>query len=928
MSKIVSLFDGLRNLVSGVGTSKDKSAAWSYVYVPLTTDQIDAMYASDWLARKIVDIIPADMTREWREWEAEQAEAIYAAERDFKLQSRIKHALTLARLYGGSAILIGDGASNPRLPLDVRKFKQGGLKYLHVFSRHELSGQDKVTNIDDPDYGKPLYFRVNTRGNAPELYIHRSRFVFFNGPMAPNSANIIDQDGGGWGMPVLQIVQQAVINVGSSTANAAVMTEEAKLDVISIPDLHNLLSTRDGTTRLIERFALANTLKSTVNTLLLGGDEKFDRKQVNFGGLPELINKHLDIAAGAADIPMTRLMGQSPGGLNSTGESDLRNYYDMLRSRQTTELQDSIEPLDEVLVRHVMGDRPDEVVYSWNPLWALSEKERAEIGKIKAEATNTILNTNLLLPEELRPAVIDMLVADSFYPTLDQHVLNENEFEKRKEEEEAAEAEAAEAEFKKQLELQRAKELPPPPKNAPQLRLVAKRDMKDATPKTLYVHRKVLNWKVIAKWAKSVGFETTLGDDMHVTIAYSRAPVDWMKISESYVSELKLEPGGPRMLEKFGEAKVLLFKSFELEWRHQAIIEAGASWDHPEYQPHITISYGDSPDLESIDAYQGEIILGPEIFQELDEDWSDKVTEDRDIDPFGVSDFNPNQPRDPKGTSTGGQWKGSAAAMALEEADEDKEKWPQHIKDLKLPPGWQNIRYSLDPNAALLAVGRDAAGRGQYVYSPAFVAQQQGFKFARVKELATKVEKIREKNNTNRKVPALRDHADAQGLVMGMGLRPGSTDDTGAKVKAYGATTLEGRHVVVDGDDVRLRFTGKKGVNIDLAVTDKATASMLRERAKEAGDDGRLFPNVSDRSLLEYNRTLAGDGFKSKDYRTLLATQRADELVKSYPKPTNERAYKKAVLTVAKQVSQELGNTPTVALQSYIHPAVFAPWRS
>jgi len=144
----------------------------------------------------------------------------------------------------------------------------------------------------------------------------------------------------------------------------------------------------------------------------------------------------------------------------------------------------------------------------------------------------------------------------------------------------------------------------------------------DAEPRTLYVRRDVKNAAEIIRWAKSQGFETTLpAGDMHVTIAFSRQPVDWMKVGESWADELKIPAGGPRLMEQFGEATVLLISGRELVWRHDEIKEAGASWDHPEYQPHITISYGFKGDLANVQPYQGEIVLGPEIFEEVNEGW-------------------------------------------------------------------------------------------------------------------------------------------------------------------------------------------------------------------------------------------------------------------------------------------------------------------
>jgi len=149
----------------------------------------------------------------------------------------------------------------------------------------------------------------------------------------------------------------------------------------------------------------------------------------------------------------------------------------------------------------------------------------------------------------------------------------------------------------------------------------------DAAPRTLYVRRDVLNAAEIVKWAKAQGF-TDIVPDLHVTITYSRTPVDWMKMGDNWSDNgkggLTIPAGGPRLMEAFGdngEAKVLSFASSALSWRHEDMKRSGASSDREEYQPHVTISYAaDGPDLSEVEPYRGKIELGPEIFEELRED--------------------------------------------------------------------------------------------------------------------------------------------------------------------------------------------------------------------------------------------------------------------------------------------------------------------
>ena len=157
----------------------------------------------------------------------------------------------------------------------------------------------------------------------------------------------------------------------------------------------------------------------------------------------------------------------------------------------------------------------------------------------------------------------------------------------------------------------------------------------DAAPRPLYVHRKLLNGAEFIAWAKKAGFEpTTPADELHVTIAYSRAAVDWIKAGGelwgSDDDDLCIAPGGPRLVEPLGDTVVLLFASPRLSWRHEDIKrEAGAASDYDDYQPHVTITYKkpDGLDLRTVEPYRGALEFGPEIFEEITDNWSGNVDE-------------------------------------------------------------------------------------------------------------------------------------------------------------------------------------------------------------------------------------------------------------------------------------------------------------
>lgn len=143
---------------------------------------------------------------------------------------------------------------------------------------------------------------------------------------------------------------------------------------------------------------------------------------------------------------------------------------------------------------------------------------------------------------------------------------------------------------------------------------------------TMYVRRQLLNAPDIVEWAKSNGFETTLDPiDMHVTVAFSRAEMDWP--SEQADGGMSVD-GGKRSLKRLGaegDAVVLTFEAPPLTNRWKEFRSMGASWDWPSYQPHVTISYnaGDM-DVSAIRPYAGPLNFGPEIFEPV---WKTTITE-------------------------------------------------------------------------------------------------------------------------------------------------------------------------------------------------------------------------------------------------------------------------------------------------------------
>lgn len=615
--------DRLTNIMSGKGTTADRRIYEGYAFVTMDPVQAEAGYRTDWLVRKIVDIPPFDMTREWRDWQtdAPNIEKLEAEEKRLQLKAKCQRALVLARLYGGGALILGTKDTDPEQPLDSKRTGLGGLTYVHVLSRHQLQEGQQRMDPADPWFGQPDFFTITTSVDRRQVKLHPSRVIPFIGQRAPEGS-LIQQASWFWGDPIMQSIGQAVRNATLAQDGFAALIDEAKLDVLKIPELTARAATPEFEERLTARLAAAKIGQSTWRATILDKDEEWEQRQITWAGMPDIMTAFLNAVAGAADIPLTRLLGVSPKGLQSTGDGEERDYQSMVRARQNEMLAPALDRIDELLIPSALGSTPSDVYYEFAPLSQMSEKDAATIETQRATTIKTYADTGLIPDVALSAIAKNSIVESGRWPG------SEAAFE------EAANEPLPNEQDPDQLTTleQRVAAMEGKGSITPNDAAIL---LADAAPRSLYVSRKLLNGAELVKWAKGQGFKTTVpSDELHVTVLFSRTPVDWMKMGSGWDQDadgkVKVAPGGARLVEKLGDkgAVVLLFSSSSLSWRHEEMVRNGASHDFDEYQPHVTITYeGTDVDLTKVEPYRGELVFGPEIFAEVVDDWEQSLTE-------------------------------------------------------------------------------------------------------------------------------------------------------------------------------------------------------------------------------------------------------------------------------------------------------------
>lgn len=592
MGFLADSLSGLVNKITGTGTARDKAVNVGWHFERPNDAELLRLYRSTWLARKMVDIPVGDMLREGWSWAGSPDEitALEAEEQRLGIKAKLHEALTRDALYGGGALILGDGADDTSQPL--LQVGRGGLRYLMVTGRGELM-IESIERDPGADYGKPRMYQFALQ-NGQLWKIHPSRVVTFISNPVPAAVDTVNLDDF-WGDSRLSSMMRDIAGVSSGVTGMSRLMDELAIVYHKISGLTEMLSDTDGEERVRRMLDLISQTKSSLNMVAVDAEDDFEVVTAALTGIPDAIRSMLQNVAGGADIPMTRFLGSSPDGMNATGDSDTRNYYDRLKGEREKYIVPGVGYLDRFLIQSTFGAPRDTVWRQWRPLWQLSDPEQV---KLDAEWMTMMqgIHGSQLAPDNVIAAVVRSRMVDS------------SSFQGA----EAAFEEADAAPDPDAEEIEAANAVTPPA-----LRVVG-----DMTPRSLYIRRDVKNAAEILRWAKAQGFKDTLSaDDLHVTIVYSKMPLDWAKVGNSWDAELTIDAGGPRSVERFGEATVIEFVSSDLRWRHEGAIDAGAHSDFPEYRPHITISYDPDAPMDA-EPYQGKIVLGPEIFEEVTEDWS------------------------------------------------------------------------------------------------------------------------------------------------------------------------------------------------------------------------------------------------------------------------------------------------------------------
>ena len=399
-----ALYDSMfwSNMATGLGQKQDKTAWTRYgdAYI-LSDDELTQLCLGDGLASRIVNAIPQDATREgiWIEEEATRKKMDREFER-LGVEEALFTSLSFQRQYRGSLLIIGamDGRTVDQ-PLNESAIRT--VEFLKPIDATCVDLQDSDWDMDpmSPTFGKIIRYSVQyyIKDTYVRYKIHYTRVLEFKNDPAPtcNYAGLL-QTNKYWGLSSLQAIYTSLSALGSITQSTVNIILDFVSGTYKFINLASLLAA-GGETSLAKRLQAIQLSTSVLNARVIDSEEEFSKEYATVTGIDALIDRYMLMLSGSTGIPVTRLFGRSPAGLNSTGEADYNNYIDIVQSFQKNRLKPQVRRLLTILCRANKLD--PEVEFEFNSLYQMSETEKATLAKTEADTQAVLIDNNLKLCE-------------------------------------------------------------------------------------------------------------------------------------------------------------------------------------------------------------------------------------------------------------------------------------------------------------------------------------------------------------------------------------------------------------------------------------------------------------------------------------------------------------------------------------------------
>jgi len=401
--------DGFSNAAVSIGAASPLFSAGTFVRSGLSADfqKLTTVYRESSLAMRIIDMPAEDMTRAgytlMGDFAAEDLEELKRVEARHNITGELTDAIRWARLYGGAVAVIDLYGDSKRMdtPLVLSEVLPGSFQGLLVRDRTLVTPSLELEDdVDDPDYGLPMFYDIETEEGGT-IRVHHSRVLRFTGRELPQRELVRENY---WGASELEHIWDEIQRYTSVSANAAELVFKANLATLKMDGLGEMMSigTDDAKRKTESMMAEMTHMMSSFGLLLLNPEESLETHPYSFDGIKDMHEAFMTEVAGAAEIPVTKLFGRSPDGMNATGEADMRNYYERIASLQERMLRPALERLLPVVMMSCFLTVPENMGFVFNPLAPMAPEETEELAGKLSSRVRELFEAGIISREEAR----------------------------------------------------------------------------------------------------------------------------------------------------------------------------------------------------------------------------------------------------------------------------------------------------------------------------------------------------------------------------------------------------------------------------------------------------------------------------------------------------------------------------------------------
>ena len=366
--------------------------------------QLVAMYRTSWECRKIINIIPDDACRKQFLLKGiSEASARIIKKKFDRLQliPALKRSLKLERLLGGCLTFLGLESEEDD-PSRVYKPREGKkLHFLNSIPLSRISRMSWDTNPLSPNYMRPKSFYVNN------IDVSVSRCLVWDGEPLFDSQDFAltnyQANLAGFGSSVIGAIYDDIVQACGTRQAAYQLIQVNGAIIAAVQDLQDLAGTEPGQKNLRKIEQLAQQLSAYRVGMIDAEKVQLSNNSVSFGSVPELLLLFLQVLSAASDIPATRFLGQAPGGLNATGDSDLQNYYNVIDSYQREHIAPQLLRLCDIVgYAEIPGweKERDDLEIEFPPMWNETAKEEAERAALTIDNVLKLVDAALMGDEQ------------------------------------------------------------------------------------------------------------------------------------------------------------------------------------------------------------------------------------------------------------------------------------------------------------------------------------------------------------------------------------------------------------------------------------------------------------------------------------------------------------------------------------------------